>query len=57
VPIPGTRNIDHLDKKLRALNVQLTLEDLREIDGAFSKIEVHGGRMNEEHMKMMDQTG
>jgi aryl-alcohol dehydrogenase-like predicted oxidoreductase len=56
VPIPGTRNIDHLNENLGAVNFQLTLEDIREIDSAFSTIEVHGGRMNEEQMKVVDQT-
>jgi aryl-alcohol dehydrogenase-like predicted oxidoreductase len=56
VPIPGTRNIDHLNENLAAIHVQLTPADLREIDTAFSKIEVHGGRMNEEQMKVVDQT-
>jgi Aldo/keto reductase family len=46
VPIPGTRNIDHLNENLGAINVQLTPADLREIDAAVSKIKVHGGRMN-----------
>ncbi len=56
VPIPGTRNIDHLNENLGAINVQLTSEDLRKIDTAFSKIKVHGGRMNEEQMRIVDQT-
>ena len=56
VPIPGTRNIDHLDENLGAINVQLTPSDLREIDTAVSEIKVHGGRMNEEQMKVVDQT-
>ena len=56
VPIPGTRNIDHLDENLGAINVQLTPSDLREIDTAISEIKVHGGRMNEEQMKVVDQT-
>ena len=56
VPIPGTRNIDHLNENIGALNVQLTRADLREIDSAVSKIRVHGGRMNEEQMKVVDQT-
>ena len=56
VPIPGTRNIDHLNENLAAINVQLTPADLREIDTAFSKIKVHGGRMNEERMMAVDQT-
>src|SRR5207249_534758 len=42
VPIPGTRNIDHLNENLGAINVQLTSADLREIEIAFSKIRVHG---------------
>jgi aryl-alcohol dehydrogenase-like predicted oxidoreductase len=56
VPIPGTRNIDHLNENLGAINVQLTPADLREIETAFSGITVHGGRMNEEQMKVVDQT-
>jgi diketogulonate reductase-like aldo/keto reductase len=56
VPIPGTRNTDHLNENLEAVNVQLTPADLREIDTAFSKITVHGGRMNEAQMKVVDQT-
>jgi aryl-alcohol dehydrogenase-like predicted oxidoreductase len=56
VPIPGTRSVDHLHENLRAVDVQLTPADLREIETALSKIEVYGGRMNEERMKAVDQT-
>jgi aryl-alcohol dehydrogenase-like predicted oxidoreductase len=56
VPIPGTRNIDHLHENGAAINVQLTSEDLQQIDSALSKIKVHGGRMNEDQMKVVDQT-
>ncbi len=56
VPIPGTRNPDHLNENLGAINVHLTPAELREIETAFSKIKVHGGRMNEEQMKVVDQT-
>src|ERR1700723_1480995 len=55
VPIPGTRSVDHLHENLRAVDVQLTPADLREIETALSKIEVHGGRMNEERMNAVDQ--
>ena len=37
VPIPGTRNPDHLNENLGAINVRLTYEDLREIETALSK--------------------
>ncbi len=56
VPIPGTRRMDHLNENLGAVNVQLTPADLRELDIEFSKIKVQGGRMNEEQMKVVDQT-
>ena len=56
VPIPGTRNIDHLEENLDALNVQLTAEDLREIETGLAAITVHGGRMNEMQMELVDRT-
>ncbi|MEH1915110.1 aldo/keto reductase [Nostoc sp.] len=56
VPIPGTRNIDHLNENHGALNVHLTPEDLREIDVALSKITVHGTTMSEKHMAQIDRT-
>jgi aryl-alcohol dehydrogenase-like predicted oxidoreductase len=56
VPIPGTRNMDHLHENLGAVDVQLTPSDLREIETALSGITVHGGRMNEEQMRVVDQT-
>jgi len=55
VPIPGTRNINHLKENLGAINVQLTPADLREIETAFSQIKVHGGRMNEMQMQVVEQ--
>ncbi len=56
VPIPGTRNMDHLHENLGAVDVQLAPLDLREIETALSEITVHGGRMNEEQMRVVDQT-
>ena len=56
VPIPGTRSADHLHENLRAIDVQLTPADLREIETALSNIEVYGGRMNEERMNAVDQS-
>ena len=55
VPIPGTRNLDHLKENLGAVRVELTPPDLREIEDALSAITVHGGRMNKEQMKVVDQ--
>jgi aryl-alcohol dehydrogenase-like predicted oxidoreductase len=56
VPIPGTRNMDHLEENLRAVDLQLTAADLRELEGAFSRLTVHGGRMGEKYMRDVDQT-
>ena len=56
VSIPATRNIDHLNENLGAINVQLTPADLSELQTAFSTITVHGGRMNEMQMQIVDQT-
>jgi aryl-alcohol dehydrogenase-like predicted oxidoreductase len=54
VPIPGTRNVNHLHENLDGANLTLTQADLREIDAAVSKIKVHGGRMNHEQMKVVE---
>jgi aryl-alcohol dehydrogenase-like predicted oxidoreductase len=56
VPIPGTRNPDHLSENLGAIEVELTPADLQMMETAFSKITVHGGRMNEMQMQQVDQT-
>jgi len=56
VPIPGTRNLDHLNENLGAINVELTSADLREIETDFSKIKVQGERMSEKHMQQIDHT-
>jgi aryl-alcohol dehydrogenase-like predicted oxidoreductase len=56
VPIPGTRNLDHLNENLGASNVLPSPSDLKDIQTAFAKIKVHGGRMNEMQMQVVDQT-
>jgi aryl-alcohol dehydrogenase-like predicted oxidoreductase len=44
VPIPGTTNLDRLEENIGAVSVELTSEDLREINNAASRIEVQGAR-------------
>lgn len=44
VPIPGTRKLHRLDENLGAVGIRFTEDELREIDRATSKIEVHGAR-------------
>jgi aryl-alcohol dehydrogenase-like predicted oxidoreductase/threonine dehydrogenase-like Zn-dependent dehydrogenase len=54
VPIPGTRNIEHQRENLAAVEVELTPEDLRELDAAVSRTPVEGIRMNEEQMAVVE---
>jgi aryl-alcohol dehydrogenase-like predicted oxidoreductase len=56
VSIPGTSKLDHLHENLAAANVHLTPADLSEIEAALSGITVQGGRMNEDQMRIVDQT-
>ena len=44
VPIPGTRKLERLDENIGAVAVELTSDDLREIDSASSEITVQGAR-------------
>ena len=48
VPIPGTTKLNRLEENIGAVAVELTSDDLREIDSAASKIEVQGARYPEE---------
>jgi aryl-alcohol dehydrogenase-like predicted oxidoreductase len=52
VPIPGTRKPERLEENLGAAAVELTPEDLREIEEAASKIEVQGLRLPEQVLKL-----
>jgi aryl-alcohol dehydrogenase-like predicted oxidoreductase len=51
VPIPGSRKIERLDENIGAATVELTPDDLREIESAISKITVQGDRYPEELKK------
>jgi aryl-alcohol dehydrogenase-like predicted oxidoreductase len=51
-PIPGTTKINRLDENIGAVSIQLTPEDLRDIDAAASKITVEGARYPERLERM-----
>jgi aryl-alcohol dehydrogenase-like predicted oxidoreductase len=55
VPIPGTTKLHRLEENLGAVNVELTPDDLREIDAAASAITVHGHRYSEGSQRMIDR--
>jgi aryl-alcohol dehydrogenase-like predicted oxidoreductase len=48
VPIPGTTKLARLEENIGAVRVELTPDDLREIESAASKIQVQGDRYPEE---------
>jgi aryl-alcohol dehydrogenase-like predicted oxidoreductase len=54
VPIPGTTKLKRLEENIGAAEIELTAEDLRDIEGAASEIKVHGARYPE---KLEQMTG
>lgn len=53
VPIPGTTKLNRLEENVGAANVELTADDLREIESAALAIKVHGARYPEHLAKMV----
>ena len=54
MPIPGTTKLRRLEENIGAVAVELTPDDLREIESAASKIAVQGDRYPE---KLEQMTG
>jgi aryl-alcohol dehydrogenase-like predicted oxidoreductase len=52
VPIPGTTKLHRLEENIGAVDIELTPDDLREIDSAASKITVQGARYSEQHERL-----
>ncbi len=52
VPIPGTTKLRRLEENLGAVDLELTADDLAEINAEASKIEVQGERLPEAVLKM-----
>jgi aryl-alcohol dehydrogenase-like predicted oxidoreductase len=52
VPIPGTTKLHRLEENLGALDLELTADELTEIDAEASKVEVQGERLPEAVLKM-----
>ena len=55
VPIPGTTKLHRLEENLGAVLVELTPDDLREMDTAASRITIQGHRYSESSQKMIDR--
>lgn len=52
VPIPGTTKLHRLEENLGAVNVQLTPDDLKQIEQASSNLKLEGARLPEAALKM-----
>ena len=52
VPIPGTTKLDRLEENIAAADIELTADDLRDIDHAASEISVQGARYPEQLERM-----
>jgi aryl-alcohol dehydrogenase-like predicted oxidoreductase len=55
VPIPGTTKVHRLEENVGGAAVELTADDLREIDTAAGEIAVKGERYSEAAQKMIDR--
>jgi len=55
VPIPGTRNMAHLDENHTALSVLLTEKDLCEMQAVFASLSVHGESMDSLNMSLCER--
>jgi aryl-alcohol dehydrogenase-like predicted oxidoreductase len=55
VPIPGTTKLARLEENLGAADVELTADELGEIDTAAARVEVQGARYSEAAQRMIDR--
>ena len=55
VPIPGTRKLERLDENLGAASLELTTDELREIETAIAEITVQGARYPESTEKLVNR--
>lgn len=55
VPIPGTTKLHRLEENLGAVNVELTSDDLRELEDQTSEVKVMGARYGEGSQKLVNR--
>ena len=53
VPIPGTTKLHRLDENIAAVEIELTPDELRELESA--QIEARGARYSEANQRMIDR--
>ena len=55
MPIPGGTKVEHLDDNLPAAELELMASDMREIDEAFSTIDIKGAPLSEALESQIDR--
>ncbi len=54
VPIPGTTKLDHLKEDLGALEIELTADDVKEIEDGFASVRIQGARSSDRILAWSD---
>ncbi|MBC7474991.1 MAG: aldo/keto reductase, partial [Candidatus Sericytochromatia bacterium] len=54
VPIPGTKRIKYLEENTKALNIQLSKDEIQKLDDIFNPDSVYGLRYPAESMKAIN---
>ena len=55
VPIPGMDKVEYIDDNLKSIEIELTTEDLNEIDEQLSQINIHGERLDAGLLSMSEE--
>jgi aryl-alcohol dehydrogenase-like predicted oxidoreductase len=55
VPIPGMDKIEYIEDNIKSVDLELTPDDLQEIDQEMSKINVHGARLDEGLLSLSEE--
>ncbi len=55
VPIPGTTKLHRLEENIGAVDVELTADDLRELESLTAQINVQGARYGEDSQKLVNR--
>jgi len=55
VPIPGTTKLHRLEENIGAVDVELSADDLSELDRLTAKVKVQGARYNEGSQRLVNR--
>ena len=55
VPIPGTKRVERLEENVAAASLDLTADDVRELEAAAERVEIEGDRYPEHMQRTIDR--